>query len=234
MHGFAVEELAKLAAKAKNPCTRGVLQAVVITANGAPAEVIAKILGSCHARVCRCIHMWNEHGLEGAKDHRGGSVGRLTDEMLGDIDDAIRHRSPKDHGYQQNRWTCKLLARYIRDTYGVGYSDEWVRQILHRLGHTYKRGARESPPRQTRGRRCPPRRILDLLEEPGGKDNVCLCALEETGIRLESVNFYSWGPKGTPCVIEANGSYKGLNIVGPQRYFVTTGSTIAATIRQKE
>ena len=145
MHGSTVEELAKLAAKAESPYTRRVLQAVVMTANGIPAEVIAKTLGCCHATVCKCIHVWNEHGLEGAKDHRGGNVGRLTDEMLGDIDDAIRHRSPKDQGYQQNRWTCKLLARYIRDTYGVGYSDEWVRRTLHRLGHTYKRGARKPP-----------------------------------------------------------------------------------------
>lgn len=143
MHGFTARELARLAAKADSPYTRRVLQAVVMTASGIPAEVIAKTLGCCHATICRCIHMWNEHGLEGARDHRGGSVGRLTDEMLGDIDDAIRHRSPKDHGYQQNRWTCKLLARYIRDVYKVDYSDEWMRQILHRLGHTYKRGARK-------------------------------------------------------------------------------------------
>lgn len=71
-----------------------------MTATDIPAKVIAKTLGSCHATVCRCVHIWNEHGLERAKDHRGGSVEHLTDEMLGDIDDAIRHRSPKDHGYE--------------------------------------------------------------------------------------------------------------------------------------
>lgn len=72
----------------------------------------------------------------------------------------------------------------------------------------------ESPPRQTRRRKWPLRKTLDLLEELTGKDNVCIYALDETGIRLESVNFYSWGPKGTPCAIEANGSHKGLKIVG--------------------
>jgi len=72
----------------------------------------------------------------------------------------------------------------------------------------------ESPPRQTRRRRWPLKKILDLLEELTGKDNVCIYALDETGIRLESVNFYSWGPKGMPCAIEAKGSHKGLNIVG--------------------
>jgi len=110
MHGFTAQELAKLAAKAKNPYTRRVLQVVLATLRGVPAEVIAKTLGCCHSTVCRCIRMWNEYGLEGAEDRRGGGVERLTDEMLNDIDDAVKHRSSKDHGYQQNRWTCKALG----------------------------------------------------------------------------------------------------------------------------
>ncbi|NPV54922.1 MAG: helix-turn-helix domain-containing protein [Firmicutes bacterium] len=99
MHGFTVKELAKIIEKSQSPYTRRILSAVVMTANEVPSEVITKTLGCSHATVCRYVHLWNEHGLEGARDHRGGSVGRLADEMLKDIDDAVRHRSPKDHGY---------------------------------------------------------------------------------------------------------------------------------------
>lgn len=31
-----------------------------------------------HDTVCRCVHIWNNHGLEGTLDCQGGSGARLT------------------------------------------------------------------------------------------------------------------------------------------------------------
>jgi transposase len=53
--------------------------------------------------------------------------------------------------------------------------------------------------------------LLDIIEPV---EDISLWALDETGKRLESNNFYSWSPKGKPTVIERNGSHKGLNIIG--------------------
>lgn len=39
-------------------------------------------------------------------------------------------------------------------------------------------------------------------------------ALDETGLRLESENFYGWGPIGEPIEVESNGSHKGINVIG--------------------
>lgn len=115
VHGFAVEEGYQACSQdAESPFARRVLQALATEAGGIPAKVVAKILGCCHATVCRCIHMWNECGPEGTKGRRGGGVGRPTDDMLKDIDDVMRHRSPQDQQrYQESGWTCKLLALYI-------------------------------------------------------------------------------------------------------------------------
>jgi transposase len=53
--------------------------------------------------------------------------------------------------------------------------------------------------------------ILDIIEPV---EDISLWALDETGKRLESNNFYSWSPVGEPTVIERNGCHKGLNIIG--------------------
>lgn len=53
--------------------------------------------------------------------------------------------------------------------------------------------------------------LLDIIEPI---EDISLWALDETGKRLESNNFYSWGPKGQPTVIERNGCHKGVNIIG--------------------
>jgi transposase len=80
--------------------------------------------------------------MEAAKDHRGGSKSSFTEEMLADIDDAVRNRNPQDHGYYKNRWDTRVLQRYILDTYGRKYSYERIRQILHELGHFHMRSAK--------------------------------------------------------------------------------------------
>ncbi|MCX7748965.1 MAG: IS630 family transposase [Clostridia bacterium] len=53
--------------------------------------------------------------------------------------------------------------------------------------------------------------LLDIIEPV---EDISLWAMDETGKRLESNNYYSWSPVGKPTVIERNGSHKGLNIIG--------------------
>lgn len=53
--------------------------------------------------------------------------------------------------------------------------------------------------------------LLDIIEPV---EDISLWAMDETGKRLESNNYYSWSPIGKPTVIERNGCHKGLNIIG--------------------
>jgi transposase len=51
------------------------------------------------------------------------------------------------------------------------------------------------------------------VDELAHRDDVCLFALDETGIRLESASFYGWAPKGQRLHVEANGDHKGVNVI---------------------
>ncbi|KXG73602.1 IS630 family transposase [Thermotalea metallivorans] len=53
--------------------------------------------------------------------------------------------------------------------------------------------------------------FLDIIEN---LSDVSLWAMDETGKRLESDNYYSWSPIGQPTLIERNGAKKGVNIIG--------------------
>jgi transposase len=53
--------------------------------------------------------------------------------------------------------------------------------------------------------------FLDIFEH---LSDVSLWAADETGKRLESANYYSWSPIGSPTVIEHNACHEGLNIIG--------------------
>ena len=141
-HGFEISELTRLAARTREPYARQTLTSVVMTLQGIPAETIAETLGCSRVSVWRHVHRWNEKGMEAAKDHRGGSKSSFTEEMLKDIDDAVRNRHPRDHGYSKNRWDTRVFQQYILDTYGRKYSYERIRQVLHELGHSFKRTSR--------------------------------------------------------------------------------------------
>ncbi len=80
--------------------------------------------------------------MEATIDHRGGSQSSFTDKMLQDVDDAVGNRSPRDHGYNKNRWDTRALQRYIFDTCRKNYSYEWIRRILHKLGYSHKRSTK--------------------------------------------------------------------------------------------
>lgn len=143
-HGLEIDEIAKLAAHAEKPYTRQTLTAVVMTLQGISAETMGQTLGCSRVSIWRYVNRWNKQGMKAATDHRGGSQSSVTEEMLQDIDDAVRNRSPKDHGYDKNRWDTRVLRRYILDTYGKKYSYEWIRQILHRVGYSHKGSAKRS------------------------------------------------------------------------------------------
>lgn len=64
MHGYTLQELAKLANKAEKPYTRRVLTAVMMTLQAIGAEVIAETPGCSYASACNHITWWNLRGVE--------------------------------------------------------------------------------------------------------------------------------------------------------------------------
>lgn len=60
--------------------------------------------------------------------------------MLDDLRDTVLNKHPRDYGFISNTWDTHMLSKYIALTFGKEYCSEWIRQMLIRIGFSYKRG----------------------------------------------------------------------------------------------
>jgi len=141
LYGSTVEDLKLIADSTESNYTRDVVQAVIQRYNGVPTSTIAKNLSKCNATITNYINSWNMQGIACIADNRGGNVpSALTEDMVEDIRDVVKNKSPHEFEYEHNRWNSDILARYIEDTYGSKFSQSWVRKLLKKLRFSYKRG----------------------------------------------------------------------------------------------
>lgn len=52
------------------------------------------------------------------------------------------------------------------------------------------------------------------MDELSQRDDVCLFALDEIGIRMEFSSVYECAPKGLPLYAKAKGDHNGVNVMG--------------------
>lgn len=106
-----------------------------------------------------------------------------------------------------------MLSKYIADTFGKEYSSEWIRQMLIKLGFSYKRGQYmpikgDLEPQEAFKKAA---NLLDIIENTS---DTVLYVQDETKIRVKFNNYRSWSSIREPPAIERNGSRKGVNIIG--------------------
>jgi transposase len=141
LYELTIDDLNAIAKKSGSSYTQDVIKAVIMRYNGVHPQIISDTLGKCYATVISYINNWNAQGVASIADHRGGNIpNALTDEMVEDIRDIVTNKTPADFGYECSKWSCGILSRYVEETYGKKYSDEWVRLLLKNLGFTHKRG----------------------------------------------------------------------------------------------
>jgi len=81
----------------------------------------------------RWLDEWNEGGYEGLypKYKNGGRKAKLTDEQFKELDE-LMHKEPF--------LTTRKVHEMIKDNFNVEYSLKQVREIVHKLGYSYKKG----------------------------------------------------------------------------------------------
>ena len=56
---------------------------------------------------------------------------------------AMLSGSPKAHGYDTPIWTTQLVARLIQERFDVRYHHDHVGTIMHQLGYSYQKPAKQ-------------------------------------------------------------------------------------------
>lgn len=143
LYGFTTEKLKKMRNSHEDEFARNILTAVIMRYEGDSTIEIAHFLLKSKQTVIDYIKRWNSVGLKALEDHRGGSEGNFSAEMLDALINTVLHTRPNDFGFVGNVWTCPLLVEYIYQNYGEKYSKEYIRILLKRNNLSYKRAQRK-------------------------------------------------------------------------------------------
>ena len=140
LHGFTIDDLIKLEESHQKKSIKSLIWTVIMRYQGIHTEEVQHILGKSRPTITEYINKWNKYGLDALVDNRGGSISTFTDEMLEDLKDTVLNKSSKDFGFLSSTRDTHMLSKYITDTFAKEYSSEWIRQMLIKLGFSYKRG----------------------------------------------------------------------------------------------
>jgi transposase len=101
--------------------------------NGKLVEEAAELMEVSLSTGHRWLDEWNEGGYEGLypKYKNGGVKSKLTDEQFQKLDELM---------YTGDFLTTRKVHGLIQDNFDVDYSMKRVREIVHKLGYSYKKG----------------------------------------------------------------------------------------------
>ncbi len=146
---LAEEHKTWLRGKLRNPGSAQVYRrvaALLAVHKGRSPNEVAEVLGVTRQTVYNWLNSYDPNqpgvGLEDAP--RPGRPGIGVGEMELLLDQALQ-KSPRDFGYDSNRWTTALLRKHVINLQGPGVSDETVRRRLRRLGYSWVEGCYVRP-----------------------------------------------------------------------------------------
>ena len=128
-----MEKLKELYKKEKNPKARDRLLAYMARKKG---DTIDRIAGNL-SRGAGTIHDWlakANNSLDSLYDiKRKGPARRLTEEQLAELkEDLIA--GPQENGFESSLWTGKMVAKHVKNKYGVSYVPRTMQELMHEMG----------------------------------------------------------------------------------------------------
>ncbi len=119
------------------------IKAVIALATGWSAEVVAEVLQVDPNTVRNHIKCYRAGGLEGlgrTGESVGGSAGLLIAKQLTALD---------AHLQAKLCLSAKAIAHWVKETFGVSYTEHGMTAVLHQLGYTCIRSPGWCPARPT-------------------------------------------------------------------------------------
>jgi transposase len=98
---------------------------------------IAEIIGRDYQTVLEWVKLYNKYGLKGLiLGKPPGKSSTLSNEQLNEIKNIVQI-NPRKLSLPFSNWSLKLLIKWIKDRFGLIFSREGIRKVLHKLGFRY-------------------------------------------------------------------------------------------------
>ena len=129
----AEEELSSLGCRRKEARVERRVVALRLIASGQLAKDVAPVIGVNEKTVREWVKSFNHKGVASLRcDTKKGSKPHLTPEQEAELAEAIRRGPPPE--LKIGVWRGWALRKWIRDRYGVEYSESGTYALIHRMG----------------------------------------------------------------------------------------------------
>lgn len=192
------------------------LRIVILAIRGFTAPAVAMSVGLSR-RVCqRWVGRFNEFGLDGLEDRRGGQ-----ERLPLTIEQQETMRKRLDAGPLREDAVCSLrgvdLKRILAEEFGVLRSLSAVYKLLHRLGYSYlrprPRHRKADPQAQEEFQQQLPRRLRAIAEAQPGK-RLTMFFQDESRFGQQGTMTNVWAPKGSRPEAVRQTEYEYLWVLG--------------------
>ena len=138
-----IAQLKRLARKTHNVKLRQRYDIIRLFLSKRAKPEIAAILDISLTQVYLILNLYKEAGIEGLELKRPtGRQRKLTDEQEEELSSIITEKLPKEVGLEPYcNWTAPLACKYVKDHYGVTFSERGMRDVFYRLNLSCTRPA---------------------------------------------------------------------------------------------
>lgn len=212
-------------------------RAVQQVQQGESPEVVIKAFGFSRA----CIYNWlaryrsgGWHALRTGK--QSGRPKKLKGKQIAWIYRTVRDKSPQQLKFSFALWTRGLVARLIKEQFGVNLSETSVGRLLRQLGFTCQkplyRAYQQNPELVNEWKA----KVYPQIQKRAKKERAIIYFEDESGIRSDFHSGKTWALKGRTPIIEATGARFGLNMIaavsglGHMKFMLIQGTITADQI----
>ena len=136
-----IVKLKKLARKAHDAKQRRKYDIVRLDLEGWKKPEIAKIMDMSLQGIYKVLNRYKANGIEGLTLGKAkGRERKLSVEQETELYSVISEKLPKDVGLEPFcNWTAPLACQYVKEHFGVDFSERGMRDVFYRLHLSYIR-----------------------------------------------------------------------------------------------
>ena len=136
-----IAKLKKLARKSKNARQRRQYDIVRLHLEGWKKPEIAKIMDMSLYGIYKVLNRYKANGIEGLLLMKAkGRERKLSAEQEDELYRVVSEKLPKDVGLEPFcNWTAPLACKFVKERFGVEFSERGMRDVFYRLQLSYTR-----------------------------------------------------------------------------------------------
>lgn len=216
----AVMELQNLSKQEKDVHQKARYDVALLYVEGHSRQDISTFLHIPYRTAAYYISLYQKGGAQALKLGKApGAKKKLTDEQEKELYETISNHTPEEAGVGIfANWTAPLACEYVKERFGVSYSERGMRDLFYRLRLSYTRPTytlkKADPEKQEAFRKTFESLKKNLLYE----EIDTILFEDESMIRDYQAIMKTWFPVGQQRIIPTYGKHEGVKLLGCLNY----------------